>query len=59
VAESRCLAVLVATFLGPEHPLVETLRGAERNGVAATRALAMIDRVPSLVRRRILESGGR
>jgi hypothetical protein len=53
------LAVLAATFLCTWDSPVTALRAAEADsGEAATHALDMLDRVPSLVRRRILESGG-
>jgi hypothetical protein len=50
----RSLAVLAATFLGSAHPLVGTLRAAEADSEAAAHALAMIDGIPSLTRRRML-----
>jgi hypothetical protein len=47
----RCAAVLL---IGGNHPLVETLRRAETEADAGSRALAELDALPALPRRRLL-----
>jgi hypothetical protein len=59
IAQLRSLAGLAMVFLGPKHPLVETLRAAERDDEAAVQALAMLDTLPSLTRRRMLATFAR
>jgi hypothetical protein len=54
VAQLRSLAALAAVFTGSLHPLVTELRAAETNHAAAGRALALLDGLPSLTRRRLL-----
>jgi hypothetical protein len=58
VAQRRCLAGLAAVFLGSGHPLIVELRAAERDSDAVARALELLDRVPSLTRRRMLSVFG-
>jgi hypothetical protein len=50
----RSLAALSAAFLGANHEIVSTLRHAENDDAAAARALELLDRTPSLTRRRLL-----
>lgn len=50
----RSLATSAAAFLGSGHELVATLRRAENDEAAAVKALALIDKVPSLIRRKLL-----
>jgi hypothetical protein len=58
LAQLRCLAGLAAGFVGSGNPLVAALRAAERDGETAARALELLDRVPSLTRRRLLATFG-
>jgi hypothetical protein len=58
VAQLRCLAGLAAFLVGSAHPLVAALRAAERETDAAWRALAMLDGLPSLTRRRLFATFG-
>ena|SRR5258708_5943344 len=54
VAQLRSLGTSAAVFLGSSHPLVATLRAAETDADAAGRALDLLDRTPTLTRRRML-----
>jgi hypothetical protein len=54
IAMFRSLACLSAAFFGTGHPLVTELRAAETDPDAAARALALLDRTPTLTRRRML-----
>jgi hypothetical protein len=54
IAQLRSLAALGAVSVGSSHPLVAELRAAETNHAAAGRALALLDALPSLTRRRLL-----
>jgi hypothetical protein len=54
IAQFRSLAALAAVFLGIAHALVAELRAAERDDDAAAAALALLDRVPTLQRRKML-----
>jgi hypothetical protein len=56
-ARLRSMRALVLTFCGPAHPLGAALRAAEA-GDAETLAdaLAEIDRLPALTRRRLLST---
>jgi hypothetical protein len=54
IAMFRSLACLSAAFFGIDHPLVTELRAAETDNDAAARALALLDRTPTLTRRRML-----
>jgi len=58
VAQLRSLAALAAVFTGSLHPLVTELRAAETNHAAAGRALALLDALPSLTRRRLIATFG-
>lgn len=58
IAELRSLAVLVAVFTGSANPLVTLLRQAEIDPEAGTQALELLDRVPSLTRRKLLSTFG-
>jgi hypothetical protein len=58
IAELRSLAVLVAVFTGSENPLVPLLRQAEHDDAAALRSLELLDRMPSLTKRRLLSTFG-
>ena len=54
VAEFRALAMGAAVFLGSSHPLVAALRRAENDDAAAAEALELLDRTPTLARRKML-----
>jgi hypothetical protein len=58
IAELRSLAALVAVFTGSANPLVAVLRQAETDPEAAAQAQELLDRVPSLTRRRLLSTFG-
>jgi hypothetical protein len=58
IAQLRSLATSAAAFLGPGHELVSTLRRAENDEAAAAEALALIDKVPSLTKRKLLSLFG-
>jgi DNA-binding transcriptional LysR family regulator len=58
IAQLRSLAMLVAVFTGSRNPLITTLREAEGDDAAAVRALELLDRMPSLTRRRLLSTFG-
>jgi hypothetical protein len=57
-AQLRLLAGVSAPHLGSGHPLVGALRQAEQDDAAMARALALLDAVPSLPRRKILATFG-
>jgi hypothetical protein len=50
----RSLGTSAAAFLGSGHELVAILRRAENDEAAAVEALALIDKVPSLTKRKLL-----
>jgi hypothetical protein len=54
----RALQALAAVYLGSANPLVATLRQAEHDSGALPHAAELLDRVPSLTRRRILSTFG-
>jgi hypothetical protein len=54
----RSLGTSAAAFLGSGHELVAALRRAENDEAAAAEALALIDTVPSLIRRKLLSLFG-
>jgi hypothetical protein len=54
----RSLAALTAAFFGSEHRLVLELRQAESDADAAARALDLLDKLPSLTKRRLLSVFG-
>jgi hypothetical protein len=54
----RSLASLCATFFGTSHPIVSELLAAESDPDAAARALALLDTLPTLIRRRMLSVFG-
>ncbi len=49
---------LAAVFAGLDSPLVGALRAAEQDHAAAGEALALLDRLPTLRRRRLLATFG-
>ncbi len=53
-ARWRSLRSLATVFCGPGHPLVAELRQAEHDRTAARRALALLDTLAPLPRRRLL-----
>jgi hypothetical protein len=55
----RSLACLAAAYLGSSHRLVAELRRAESDPVAFVRAAELVDRLPSLHRRRLLSTFAR
>jgi hypothetical protein len=57
-AQFRSLAALAAAFNGSAHPLVGALRDAERNPAAADQALAILNELPALRRRKMLSVFG-
>jgi hypothetical protein len=57
-AQFRSLAALAAVSVGSGHPLVAELRAAETDRNAAERALALLDALPSLTRRRLIATFG-
>jgi hypothetical protein len=59
VAELRCLAGLAAVYAGSSNPIVAALRAAEQNSAALAHASDLLDKLPSLRRRRILATGAR
>ena len=59
VAQLRSLAAPAAVFLGAGHPLAVTLGAAELDSEAAAPALDLLDRIPSLTRRRMLATFAR
>jgi hypothetical protein len=58
IAQLRSLAALAAVSVGSGHPLVAELRAAETDQDAAERALALLDALPSLTRRRLIATFG-
>jgi hypothetical protein len=58
IAQLRSLAALAAVSVGSGHPLVTELRAAETDSDAAKRALALLDALPSLTRRRLIATFG-
>ena len=58
IAQLRSLAALAAVSVGSGHPLVAELRKAETDPDAAERALALLDGLPSLTRRRLISTFG-
>ena len=57
-AQFRSLAALAAMSVGSGHQLVAELRAAETDRDAAQRALALLDALPSLTRRRLIATFG-
>lgn len=57
-AQFRCLAGLAAVFLGRANPIVSTLRRAESDDRAMSDALNLLNRAPSLMRRKIISVFG-
>jgi hypothetical protein len=57
-AQLRSLAALAAVFVGSNHRLIAELRAAETDRDAAERALALLDVLPSLTRRRLIATFG-
>ena len=55
IAQLRSLA---AVSVGSDHPRVAELRAAETDRDAAERALALLDALPSLTRRRLIATFG-
>jgi hypothetical protein len=58
LARWRGLRALALVYVGGAHPLVSTLRAAERDRKAAALALEQLDALPALRRRRLLASYG-
>src|SRR5260370_39116737 len=56
VAQFRSLAALAALLIGSGHPLIAELRAAEIDRNAAERALALLEALPSLTRRRLIST---
>jgi hypothetical protein len=56
VAQLRALSALTAAYCGSAHELVGELRRAETDPDAAARALELLDRLPSLTRRRLIST---
>ena len=54
LARFRSMRALAVVFAGPASPLVSELRQAEINPSAAERALALLEALPPLRRRRLL-----
>jgi hypothetical protein len=54
----RSLQALAAVFCGSASPLVVALRQAECNASALPRAAELLDRMPSLTRRKMLATFG-
>ena len=52
----RSLQALAAVYLGSTSPLIAALREAEHDGNALVQAGALLDRVPSLTRRRMFST---
>jgi hypothetical protein len=55
-AQLRSLAMLVAAALGSDHALVAVLRGAEHDGAALEQAHAAFERLPALIKRKLLST---
>jgi hypothetical protein len=58
VAQLRCLAGLAAVFRGCHDPLVAALREAEHDAAALARASELLERLPALVKRKLLSTFG-
>jgi hypothetical protein len=58
VAELRSIAALVAIYCGSSSPAVMALREAESDATASEAALAAVNAIPSLMRRRLLSVFG-
>jgi hypothetical protein len=58
VAQLRALCALAAVYCGSSHQLVGELRAAETDRDATERALALLDALPSLTRRRLIATFG-
>jgi hypothetical protein len=56
VAGFRALAMGAAVYCGSHHELVGELRKAETDEAAAAHALELLDRLPSLTRRRLIST---
>ena len=54
IAQLRALCALAAAYCGSSHELVGELRRAETDEAAAANALQLLDRLPSLMRRRLI-----
>jgi hypothetical protein len=52
----RSMAALALVFLGPDNPLWRTLRSAEVDPTAYVEAQSMVERLPSLTRRRLIST---
>jgi hypothetical protein len=57
-AQLRCLAGLAAVFRGSHDPLVSALRAAEHDATALARAAELLERLPALVKRKLLSTYG-
>jgi hypothetical protein len=57
-ARLRTLQALVAVYCGFDHPAKRALDAVVFDGAAVTEALTVVNRLPSLVRRRLLSSYG-
>jgi hypothetical protein len=55
-AQFRALAMGAAVYCGSDHELVGELRKAETDETAAANALELLDRLPSLTRRRLIST---
>jgi hypothetical protein len=58
IAQFRALCALTAAYCGSSHDLVGELRAAETDRNAADRAIALLDALPSLTRRRLIATFG-
>ena len=54
IARWRALRALAFLLVGAEHPFIATLRAAEKDADASRRALAELEALPPLRRRRLL-----
>jgi hypothetical protein len=54
----RSFAGIIACHCGSAHPLIATLRDAELDGDALQRAASLLDRLPTLVQRRVVSIFG-
>jgi hypothetical protein len=57
-AQLRLLAGVAACFVGSANPVVTTLRRAEHDDDAKAQALALLNGIPSLTRRKIISTFG-
>jgi hypothetical protein len=57
-AQLRLIGGIAASFIGCQHPIVAILRRAEGDPVAKAEALRMLNRLPSLTKRRIISTFG-